>query len=424
VDRDAAASELVSTLLLVLVAVAIGSVVVVSVASTLSRSHPPSASFSLAPLDPGDASATLVMGDGEPLKLAQLRLTLLRANGSSSASVPQASWSTPNPVTLSPGERWSVPLSPPAGAGETVRAIVVDAQSNAILADVSQAAPGVATGLGNATLTANLSSSTLLADGVNQTLLTARVSASSGGLAVASVQADLSALLAAAGEAPRVVSLQDLGADGDAEGGDGVWSARLTAPVATPGGAYAIPVNATDASGAPAASATVTLTVVPQGAHVGMGGRVLVPTSANVSSLHLRNWSWDALYPARVTGDVAMLRVMGGNSSTWSAVLDFGTRLGQPCLTGVATWTNARETDYLPVGGCPFLATLDLDLLNLTGTGWSVSSGGPDPQSLYPAAAVNGTAILTVPFVGEDNTKASSSFVDSQGVFGFDVVVR
>lgn len=419
-----AATDLVGTLLLVVVVVALGSVLAVVVAATLNAPSPTVGAYALAPVAPGDASLAVRYQNGGPMDLTELKLLLSR-NATGFQEIPRAAWTTPDAKVLRAGDALRFALSPSAARDETLRVTLVHASANAVVADLSQRASAGGATLGAATLSASLAPGTLAADGVSPTLVEARVSHPLGALAIASVQADLSPIYAAAGASGLVVDLNDLGLDGDAQGGDGVWSAIVRAPASTPVGAYAIAINATDAAGARAGATSASVIVEPplHGKRAGEGTRFVVPASSSMTALRLRNWTYDALHPDRADDDAVLVRISNATRS-WSAHVTIELCSGVPCATQLRAWSDGAETTYVPVG-TQLLSSLDLNLLDPAGSGaWTRASGSANPLALYPSAGVGANATFTIVAMRDTTSPASADKAYETGLYAVDLVVR
>lgn len=423
-QADRGAADLMGTLLLVVVVVALGSVLAVVVAATLNAPAVTPGAYALAPVEPGDATLTIRYQNGGPVPLNELRVLLARGTGAA-ADVPASSWSAPGGSALRAGDDFTFPLSPAAGADEVLRVTILQTTANAVAADLTQRASAGPASLGAATLTPTLSPPGIAADGVSPTLLTVQVSHPLGVLAVARIEADLASLYRASGAPSVVVALNDLGVEGDVQGGDGVWSAYVHAPATTPVGYYPVHVNATDAAGARAASASVSVLVEPplHGQRVGEGTRFLVPSSASMSALRMRNWSVDALHPDRADDDAVLVRISDATRA-WSAHVEIGLCNAAPCAKKLTTWNGAAETVYNPVGN-QLLSTLDLDLLNPVASGaWTFASGSANPTALYPAAGIGANATFTLMTMRDTTTPGVSDKSLETGLLAVDLVVR
>lgn len=411
---------------MVLVVVVLGSVLAVAVVGALSRPAASDASFAFASVSPGDATANLTLRNGEPIALSSLKVFLGR-NGSVPA--PTSAWTGPGGAFLSAGQSLAVALQPAAAPDETIRLILVRADVNAMVADVTSQAAGDASPYPPASLAASISPAVLPADGVSSSLVTARVAAPAGALTVASVRVDLANLTAAAGQPPASLALNDLGLDGDAQGGDGVWSGSLRASVATVPGTYNLTLNATDAAGGATATGVLVVTVTPGPTCAGCpatgtqtiyeGARFYAPTSANATALRLRNFSWDQLNPSNLASDQVELRVQS-SGRTWIATLELDYQGITPVAKTLTLTTNGAQTIYKPRNATLPLAGLDLDLLNPIGSQqWVYSSGSLDPLARYANAGLAGTPILVVTTV-HDMGKGQSL----TAIYSADVVIR
>ena len=445
---DDAVSDFVATLLLVALVVVMGSVLAVTVASTLEAPAAPPVRFALASVSPGDGAVALVLRDGAPLPLADLRLRLERAGGAS--DVPQSAWSTPDPATLRPGERLSFALSPPAAEGEVLRVRVAHAPANALLASLEARAGAAAAVLGTPTLNASFQPNRTVADGATAARLVVNVSHPAGALAVARVVADLSNLTNASGSAASTLLLADSGAEGDLVGGDGAWSGLVTLSSLTPVGLYNVTVNATDVTGSVVATAVARLNVTANGTGgqggVGVGGdvtggrclgcivqggvssyegtRLTVPTSANLTSFRLRNWTWDRLHPERLVEDAMAIRVVNG-SSAWSAYFTFDYVAGVPGIKSVVVWNKDNETTYAPRNGTLLpLSGLDLNMTDPVGELQLVhSAGNAHPNSLYHRADMRNETTFIIAYMRDEDVTGTRPEALDIGIFSVDVVI-
>lgn len=451
---DAAASDLVGTILLVALVVVLGSLLAVLVTSTLEAPAPPRVAFSVVAVEPGDASADVLYRNGETLRLEGLRVAFTRNGSAEQAATPI----TPNAQVLRPGDRMTLQLSPPLAVDERLAVRIYHRESNALLTEVAARAGSGSAALAPPTMTLALSVGALPNDSVSSSLLTARVSHPAGALAVARVVADLSSL-STASTSPFTVDLVDTGTSGDAVGGDGVWTAALRVPTRTPSGAYTVRVNATDAAGRLAATGTVPLSVTPSPATAGggsggnatptygnatitggqcynctiLGGfrsyegtRFMVPTSANTTSLTLKNFTWDKLHPDRLDDDAMVFRITDSNR-TFSVYMTFGyaTTDDVPTMKMLRMWHAQNETIYKPrVGlGVP-LTNLTINLLNVTASNqWIRDIGTPDGSAYYTKAAIVEPATLIMAFMRDERATASTNEALDVGIFAVDLEI-
>lgn len=456
---DAAASELVGNIMLIVVTVALVAVIAVTVSQALSAKTTPTASLSLSPIGAGDTSARIAFGNGESINLSALRITMSR-NASTPVDVPRANWTTPNATTFRAGDRLSFAFTPAVGAGELIQVSVYRTDFNALLADIAARAPGSAAGLfTNVTLTGTVAPGSIPSDARTTAVLAARVSSPMGALGVASVVADLSNMSAAGGFANVSLTLNDLGQDGDAAGGDGNWSTYLTVATTVPAGSYRVWLNATDASGALLGTTNFTYNVTTavinatsSGGGFGFnstsdflnatglaqsnastaGTRARVPTSTNVTQFHLTNFSWDRLHPSLVDNDALVMRIIG-NGAAWSLYMQFGYTVcpagKAPCVTHLQVWNNQNETWYDPAGGASGvnLSGLDINLLNILQSGqWSVTTGTgrqADPSALYQNSAVLVSPELIMPFYQDERVTGGQSTAANIGLYTVDVII-
>lgn len=419
-DRDDAVSDQVGTLLLVLAVVVAGAGLAVVVTSALSRPAASDASVALEPVAAGDASVFLRLRHGDVVPLDVLRATLSR-NGSIETEVDRAAWSAPAGDALDAGERLGLPLSPAATAGETVRLRLYRTDVNALVVDLVQRVPDAATAPRLATLAASFAPASVPADGATPALLAVRVSHPDGALAVARVEADLRNLSRAGGTANETLALNDLGLDGDAQGGDGVWSAFVRVPSTVPAALYVVTVNATDTAGR-AAGTTVATLVAASGDRAMLGTSFAVPTSQNITSMRLRNFTTDRNFPLRLDGDYALVRIVDRAGNAWSLELSFEDVAGVAYVTELRVWNQANETVYTPRNGSRMpVAGLDLDVLRpVESLQWVRWMGAAHPNSLYPASRIGDGAYLSVFRLGDSNSNKGTD----TGLFAMDVVIR
>lgn len=457
--HDAAVSDVAGTLMMVGAVVLAGGLLTAVVTDTLSAAPPPAASFALAPVEVGDATIRLSLRHGDAIPLDKLAITLQRGEAVPVA-VLASEWSTPDPTMLSAGDRLSFPLVPAAAADERLAVRVTLLDPPALLASLAATTGSAAAALGPATLAAHLTPAALYADGVAAAKLTVRVSHPAGASAVARLAADLHALGFASGYANATVALNDAGLDGDLVGGDGNWSALVRPPATTAVRAYEIDVNATSLDGLPAGRTTVTLNVTGNSAGTGGGSggggggsvtggscygcvvtggvssyegtRLSAPTSENLSTFRLRNWTWDKLTPAKMHNDALVIRIVNG-SAAWSAYFRFDYVASTPCMTYARFWTATNETVYVPrnitgTGGSatPCLPLTDLDL-NLTAPVAAEQlvrvSGNADPESLYKAAGIKGHTTFILAYLRDEDPTGQDELSQEIGVFSMDVVM-
>lgn len=430
---DGAVSDFVSTILLVALVVSVGAVFSVVVASSLSTTPIPAASFALMGLNAGDDEAEVVLRQGESVSLAELRITLERADATT--EIPPSNWTTPDADVLRAGDTLRFALDPPVAADERLRVKIVHKSANLLLADLATAAGAPTMLLPAPTVQAGISPLVLPADGTSAARLTLRVSHPAGALAIGSIVADTSSIAAASGSAMATLALRDDGQGGDLVGGDGVWSTLVALPTTTPEGSYPIVLHVIDAAGRSAGNATVHLQATPvvaiaaapstgeSGALAGSGAAFSGPTSENVTQLRLRNWTWDKLYPQRVRDDVVTLRIAGGGES-WNVRITLTESGGTAHATGLLVWTGTHETSYRPLNGTLLpLANLDMDLLDPVGSlQWVRHSGAANPLALYQNANITVRPTFVVPYFGHDVTTGNQQTSIETGIISVEVV--
>lgn len=448
---DDAVSDFIATLLLVALVVVLGSVLAVTVASTLERAAPPPASIALAAASPGDATVRLILRNGEAIDLSTLAITLQR-NASAPVDVPRSAWSAPDPSSWGPGEALALPLSPPAGQDERLRVVVVAREANAVLAEAAVRTPYLladASPLGAPTLAAQASPVNLTADATSASLVTVRVSHPAGALGVSAVRVGLQPLVNASVALP----LSDAGEGGDALGGDGVWSGLVRAPINATPGWRTLPVEAVDLTGRVVAQTTVDVNVtaslatlvqnatalfsnitnftgnfygscygcvVYDGIVVIEGTRIQVPTSANVTSMKFSNWTWDRLHPSRISNDAMVARIVSSQYA-WSVYVRFSWLGNTPGLKYVEVWNSNATTTYVPATGTQVaLPGLDLDLLDPTKSGLRCDTGCASRMT-YNNATIQGSPTFVVAWLRDETNNFQT---DEIGIYSVDVVAR
>lgn len=417
---DAAISDMLGTLLLVLAVVAAGAAITAIVASNLAKEGAPVASFALATPRAGDTALRVLYRAGEPLALPELSLRLTRGAGPAT-DVPGATWTTPGVTTLEAGDALSFPVSPAITVGESLRVEIVHLRSNTVVSQLTASLPSSAASFADATLTASLAPPKLIADGASTSLLEVRVSHPAGALAVASVTANVSTLGEGSGSTLPALALNDDGADGDAWGGDGVWSGLLRAPTSTTPGWYEIPISVLDIAGADAGSTSVAIEISTYFAGGGAveGRTTLAPSSANVTEFLLRNWTYDRSNPALIDGDRVVLRVINGAWS-WSAQLDLEYRQGTPGISLIRMWNANASTTYAPTTGLLVsIVGLQLNLTDPTQSGFLCETGCTTPMA-YRNASIEGTPGLVIAHLRD----ASKIDPAETGLYAVDVVMR
>lgn len=417
---DAAISDMLGTLLLVLAVVVAGGGITVIVATNLSEEGAPVASFALAAPRAGDTSLRVLYRAGEPLALAELSLTFTREE-SPGVDVPRATWTTTGTTTLQAGDALAFPVAPAVAVGESLRVTIVHARSNAVLSQLTASLPAASASFADATLTTTLTPPKLIADGASTSRLEVRVSHPAGALAVASVVANMSVLGAGSGSTLPPLALNDNGADGDAAGGDGVWSGLLRAPTSTTPGWYTIPISVTDLAGADAGSTSVALEVNTYFAGGGAveGRTTLAPSSVNATQLVVRNWTYDRANPSLIDNDRIVLRVINGTWS-WSVQIDFDYLQGTPGIALIRMWNANASTTYEPATGqLVSIAGLELNLTDATRSGFSCKTGCAPPMT-YQNASIVGTPGLVIAHLRD----ASKLDPAETGLYAVDVVMR
>lgn len=402
---DAAVSDFVATLLLVALVVVLGSVLAVVVTANLDAPAAPAASFALASVSPGDATLGVVLRNGEAQPLGDLVLRVQRGAGPETV-VPRDQWTTPDPTLLLAGERLALPLAPPAADGEAFVVRIVHSPANALLATLEARAGGADAALDPPTLAASFSPAATRTDAPPRLLV--RVTHPAGGLAVARVVADVRNLTLNA-TLPAPLALGDQGGAGDLVGGDGTWTALVPLPARLPQGSYNVSVNATDVTGRVVATTLATLHVtgtrcvgcaVETGVAAYEGTRLYAPTSANLTTFRLRNWTWDRLHQDRLDDDEMAFRIVNATHA-WSASLLFAEENGVAGIRTLTVWTAGNESTYAPRNGTLLpLAGLDLNLADPVAEMQMVhASGNAHPNSLYPRADMRGNTTLVVAYV-------------------------
>lgn len=452
---DRAVSEFMATVLLAGLVVLMGGAVSAIVAADLSRASPPTATFSLAGIEPGDASLTVLYRSGERLPLSSFSLSLQRGAGAP-AFVGSSTWTTPDAAALRPGDTLSFTISPSISPGDRVVVRIVHNASASLLAELTSRAATTSSGasaLGNATLVSGLAPSGIVADGASASLLTVLVSHPAGASVVSSVEADLRNLTAAAGSAASLLSLNDAGHDGDPIGADGNWSALVRASPNTSVGTYNITINATDITGARAGSTWANLAissslqglinltgignitavisnlsnvtnltcygcVVGNGSGSYEGTRIFAPTSQNVSNFKLRNWTYDRQDPNRLDGDALVARVIG-NTYSWSFYIRFEYQSNLPTITRLEMWNANSTTVYLPTSSFVSMTNLELNLLDPTSAGFTCSTGCTTPMT-YGNANIQGNPTFLIAWMRDETNNFQT---DELGIYSVDSVI-
>lgn len=422
---EAAVGDFVGTLLMVAVVVALGSVVAVMVATSLDDPVPPRASVSLAALAPGDPEVRLLHRNGEAIPLSALVVQLQRDDAAPS-EVARDTWTTPDADEWRPGERLTFPLSPAAGGDERIRVRLFRTDANLLVAELSSRAASAEGPAAKASLAPTLTPSYVVADGMTSTLLAVQVSHPEGALAVASLVADLRNVTPE-GAGAILFALNDEGRDGDEVGGDGTWSALVGLPEGAPLGTHTYTLDLTDAEGRRLTS-EASMKVKPaaaDGIPVSIGVTFDVPTSENVTSLRVRNWTWDKLNPTRMDDDYALFRIVGDNGKSWSCLLTLEEFGGQPYARQMRLSNDVGETLYTPRNGTRLaLAGLDMDLLApVASLQWSRTSGAAAGVPLYDASGVLGTPRFVVAHFGQD-VSGSTAFAQNTGFLSAEVVAQ
>lgn len=449
-SADAAISDIAGTLLMVGAVVLAGGLLTIVVSGTLASEPTPSSGVALSPLAAGDTSVRLVLRNGESLPLDELAISLQRG-ADAPVDVPRATWATIDPLTLRAGDSLAFALTPAANAGETLRVRLLHGPSNSVVADSSARVPGaIEETLGAPTLAATLSPSTIVADASSAALLAVRVSHPAGSLAVASVSADLRNLTNASSTADYTLLLADSGIDGDASGGDGVWSGLVRAAVNTTPGVYNLTINATDLTGQQTGSTYALLSVsgnltflvsnatatinnftgnfsgtcigctIMGGAASYEGTRIVAPTSQNVTRFTMSNWTWDRLDPNRLDGDAVVVRVIG-NTYAWAAYFELDNVATGPSITGIQFRNANATTRYLPTNGVGVpLTGLDFSLLDPTAHGFTCNSGCATPV-LYQNADIRAPAALLVAWMRDETNNFQT---DELGIYAVDMVIE
>lgn len=470
---DAALSDIAGTLLLVLAVVLVGGGVAAVVATNLQVAATPAASIGVTQPEPGDATLRLALRNGQGLALDEIQIRLLRDGVAT--DVPRSSWTSPNAARWSAGETIEIPLSPVAAAGEPLRVLVVHPESNGIVADLAATAPSPPAPLPASALTATLTPGSIIADASTAALLAVRVAHPMGALGIASVTADLSAIAAASGTASEALALRDDGEAGDSHGGDGLYSALVRAPINATPGSYAIPVQARDVSGAIIDATPVTLTitanltdlvggftgsgvtsgqvasisaalanlsalgnltqllanltgavpgvVVLNSTAAGEGTRLSAPTSENLSSFHIVNWSWDRANPSTLYQDAAVVRMMSGGYA-WSAYVKFGYVASTPSIIQLEMWnanSTAGRTVYTPSNGqYVSLVGLSLNMTHPTESGFVCSLRCATPMT-YKAADIRGHPTFSIAYMRDEGNNPDTADL---GIFSMEAILR
>lgn len=455
-EDDAGMSEIVGTLLMVGAVVLAGGGVLALVTSSLSSPAPPIATFALAPVAPGEGNLTLLLRQGERLALDGLSVSLAR-NGTPAAPLPRTTWTTLDTTNLRVGDALVLPLTPPARPDERLHVVVAHNATNSVLAALEARASTAAASVASPpVLVASLKPAGIVADATAAALLAVRVDAPAGSMLVAGVSADLSALAAATNSAGAALVLADDGTGGDLVGGDGVFSGLVRASIGTPPGPYTLAIRATDISGqlAAATSSVITITtnltsgnatsaegnlsnftgnfsgncygcVVTGGSVSYEGTRLLAPTSANITTFHLTNWTWDRQNPNRLDGDAGLVRIIS-QTYAWSAYFKFEAYGQQqvPGITRIEMYDSNRTTVFLPsANGYVPLAGLTLDMLDPTSNGFRCEPApcpAPGLRATYQNADIRGKPGFVVAWLRDETNNFQT---DELGIFSMDVIL-
>lgn len=450
---DGGISDIAGTLMMVGVVVLAGGLLTVVVTDTLSVEGAPAASFALAPLEVGDTALFLTLKHGSEIPLEKLAISLQRGD-LAGADVPPSDWSAPDAKFLRAGDRLTLPLSPAAGEAERIALRVTLREPTATLATLSATTGSTIAPLGPATLTAEIAPATLFADGVAAARVSVRVSHPAGAAAIASLVADMHALGFASGTANSTSALNDAGLDGDALGGDGVWTALLRPPASSVVGSYTIPVNATDLDGRAAGRVDVVLgvtgslqgtggggtggsgggsvtggtcygCVVVGGASSYEGTRLQVPEPSKLNSFRLTNWSYDLRHPERLEDDAIVVRVVN-NSTGWSAYFKLDYVGTQACIVSMDVWSATRQTLYTPRNGtCLPLEGLNLNMTDPVAELQMVrASGHAHPEALYQRSGLTGNVTFILAYMRDEDPTGEKELAEAIGIYSVDVVMK
>jgi len=406
--HDGAVSDLVGTLLMIGVVVSMGSVVAVIVFSTLSDEPDAFLGVSLLPAQVGDQNATLRLDQGLPVPVVQIDAQVALGNTSLSHVT---AVDADGDGTWELGERLYVAVPSPLVGGQNVRVFLLRLDANAILIDARQTVVDLTSAAGaNLTLSANVSTAELAADGVSVVRLNASLSSTAGLLNAVAVVVDATPL----GQPGASLPLHDDGSAADVVGGDGVWAAWLRAASSNFTGPIVLNLSALDAHGRSIANASVNLTLVaPLGgvgssadptSQAGVGSRFVAPSAENVTGITVANWTYNVAIPSDMDKDEMTIRVVGGGKA-WSATLLFDFRVNTVWLREIRLAAGSLETTYrgaVDSNGVP-LDGYRLDLLDpLSDGNWSYQTGDAHPLATYGESGISGSVTASIVAMGHN----------------------
>lgn len=473
-SRDGAGTEILGTLLIFGLTVALGSVLAVAAWNAIDLEEPtPSAVFDLA-VRPGNATLTRVGGD--VLDMAALRIEWV-VDGDV----------LPDALATKSGDpaRWNVGeakhLKDPAITNaSTVEAKVYFGKENVLLGALTKRlGTTIASAPGGPVIPA-LATLDVKADGLTANRFAVPVAHPLGLSYVSQVTLNLSSV-----SGLREYPLRDDGTRGDLVAGDGIFSVEAALTPFPAAGLYSreAAITAKDMEGRVATaflplrveSASPVVQPVYQNTTYYQNQTVVqnqtqynnvtyyrnvtygectsscklaakvttgtslkgVPASTGpdgIGTMRLSNITWDKAVVNNAGGDVVTLRVMDDNGTVWTATLTFGSpapKSNIPVLKFLKLrysnlWSNAPESttgDCTPVGGDVTLArNLTIDLLNPTAPGkpsdvrWVCPNG--NTAGHYRYANMLDPAVMTVAKIGDPTNEANTAILNADIAYG------
>lgn len=417
--QDAAGADIVGTLLIFALTVAIGAVVGVAAWNmvTLNEGAPPAA-FDL-DVQEDTANLTRVSGDVLDLGLTTVRWYI---NDTLTASVA---------TKYGNGTHWQLGESmlltnATIGPSTRVEARIYHNPSGTLIASVAKRMPTAATSTNGGPTLPTPSLLLVTADGITPSLYKVKVEHPEGLAYVKRVQINLSIL-----KGLKEQALTDDGADGDETAGDGTYSTEVAVPPLKDITKlyYNVTVTATDMDGR-----TVTglqpLKIIPSTLAVGAGACPSpcqgtfhtstgssyhgVPNSTAMRWINVGNITFDPAKIAKIENDNVRVHITKAGGNVWTAIINFGLdqATNSPKVTSIVL-TSGNQTTATTTSGstsntCTPSATVLLrtnPTLNLHApsamSGWTCGSG---TTSFYANAGITSPATLTIIRVGDDGT--------------------